>query len=88
MQGYGLTETSPVVTCNPIDKIKIDTVGLPLKNVKVKIASDGEILVKGENVMLGYWRNENATQEILKDQWLYTGDILSLIHISEPTRPY
>ena len=49
--------------------------GLPLKNVKVKIASDGEILVKGENVMLGYWRNENATQEIIKDQWLYTGDI-------------
>ena len=75
LQGYGLTETSPVVTCNPIDKIKIDTVGLPLKNVKVKIASDGEILVKGENVMLGYWKNENATQEILKDQWLYTGDI-------------
>ena len=75
LQGYGLTETSPVVTCNPINKIKIDTVGLPLKNVKVKIASDGEILVKGENVMLGYWKNENATQEILKDQWLYTGDI-------------
>ena len=75
LQGYGLTETSPVVTCIPIDKIKIDTVGLPLKNVKVKIASDGEILVKGENVMLGYWKNENATQEILKDQWLYTGDI-------------
>ncbi|MAJ57686.1 MAG: long-chain fatty acid--CoA ligase [Candidatus Pelagibacter sp.] len=75
LQGYGLTETSPVVTCNPIDKIKIDTVGLPLKNVKVKIAPDGEILVKGENIMLGYWKNENATQEILKNQWLYTGDI-------------
>ncbi|MAW02109.1 MAG: long-chain fatty acid--CoA ligase, partial [Candidatus Pelagibacter sp.] len=75
LQGYGLTETSPVVSCNPINDIKIDTVGIPLKNVKVKIASDGEILVQGENIMLGYWNNEKATNDIIKNNWLYTGDI-------------
>ncbi len=75
LQGYGLTETSPVVSCNPINDIRIDTVGPPFKNNKVKIAEDGEILVKGENVMLGYWNNDVDTQNVIRHGWLHTGDI-------------
>ena len=75
LQGYGLTETSPVVSCNPIDKIKVETVGPPFKGNQVKIAEDGEILVKGENVMLGYWNKKEDTKKVIKDGWLYTGDI-------------
>ena len=75
LQGYGLTETSPVVSCNPINDIRVETVGPPFKGNLVKIAEDGEILVKGENVMLGYWKNEEETKKVLKDGWLYTGDI-------------
>jgi long-chain acyl-CoA synthetase len=75
LQGYGLTEASPIVSCNPISKIKIDTVGKIFKDVEVRIAQDGEILVKGENVMIGYWNNKEDTNRILKDSWLYTGDI-------------
>ena len=75
LQGYGLTETSPVVSCNPINDIRVETVGPPFKFNKVKIADDGEILVKGENVMLGYWNNEEETKRVLKNGWLYTGDI-------------
>ncbi len=75
LQGYGLTETSPVVSCNPVNKIKIETVGTIFSNNEVKIADDGEILVRGENVMLGYWKNNDATNQVLKDNWLYTGDI-------------
>ena len=75
LQGYGLTETSPVVSCNHIDDIRVETVGPPFKGNLVKIADDGEILVKGENVMLGYWKNEKETNKVLKDGWLYTGDI-------------
>ena len=75
LQGYGLTEASPVVSCNPINDIRIETVGVPFKCNEVKIAEDGEILVKGENVMLGYWNNEEETKKVLKNGWLYTGDI-------------
>ena len=75
LQGYGLTETSPVVSCNPIHKIRVETVGPPFKGNQVKIAEDGEILVKGENVMLGYWNKKEDTAKVIKDGWLYTGDI-------------
>jgi len=75
LQGYGLTETSPVVSCNPIHNIKIETVGPPFVGNEVKIAQDGEILVKGENVMLGYWNKKEETDSVLKHGWLYTGDI-------------
>ena len=75
LQGYGLTETSPVVSCNPINDIRIDTVGPPFEGNDVKIAEDGEILVKGENVMLGYWNNTLETNNVIKDGWLHTGDI-------------
>ena len=75
LQGYGLTETSPVVSCNSIEDIRVETVGQPFKGNLVKIADDGEILVKGENVMLGYWKNEEETNKVLKNGWLYTGDI-------------
>ena len=75
LQGYGLTETSPVVSCNPIHKIKVETVGPPFKGNQVKIADDGEILVKGENVMLGYWNKKDETDKVIIDGWLYTGDI-------------
>ena len=75
LQGYGLTETSPVVSCNLPGNIKVETVGPPFKTNKVKIAPDGEILVKGENVMLGYWNKEKETNEIIKNGWLHTGDI-------------
>ena len=75
LQGYGLTETSPVVSCNPIQKIKVETVGPPFKGNEVKIAEDGEILVKGENVMLGYWNKKEDTEKVIKDGWLHTGVI-------------
>ena len=75
LQGYGLTETSPVVSCNPINDIRVETVGPPFKGNDVKIAEDGEILVRGENVMLGYWNNKEETNKVLKNGWLHTGDI-------------
>merc|ERR1711969_419429 len=75
LQGYGLTETSPVVSCNPIHKIRVETVGPPFKGNEVKIAEDGEILVRGENVMLGYWNKKEETKNVIKNGWLHTGDI-------------
>ncbi|WP_219894612.1 AMP-dependent synthetase/ligase [Aquisediminimonas profunda] len=76
LQGYGQTEAGPVISCNrPAVGLKMDTVGPPMKGVEVKIAPDGEILVRGELVMHGYWRNEAETARVLKDGWLHTGDI-------------
>ena len=75
LQGYGLTETSPVVSCNPLHKVKVETVGPIFPGVEVKLAEDGEILVKGENLMLGYWNNQEATNTTIIDGWLHTGDI-------------
>ena len=75
LQGYGLTEASPVVSCNLPNLVKVESVGPPFSTNEIKIAEDGEILVKGENVMLGYWNKEKETKEMIKDNWLYTGDI-------------
>tara|TARA_A100001015_G_scaffold22558_1_gene25580 strand:- start:2327 stop:4003 length:1677 start_codon:yes stop_codon:yes gene_type:complete len=75
LQGYGLTEASPVVSCNLPDLVKVETVGPPFRANKVKIAEDGEILIKGENVMLGYWNLKEETENAIKDGWLHTGDI-------------
>jgi long-chain acyl-CoA synthetase len=76
LQGYGQTESGPVISCNrPKAGLKMDTVGPPLHGVTVKIAEDGEILVQGELVMQGYWRNEPQTALALQNGWLHTGDI-------------
>jgi long-chain acyl-CoA synthetase len=76
LQGYGQTESAPVVSCNfPSAGIDLSTVGPPLRGVEVRIAEDGEILVRGELVMLGYWRDEDATAKTIVDGWLHTGDI-------------
>jgi long-chain acyl-CoA synthetase len=76
LQGYGQTETGPVLACNrPSAGIKLDTVGPPVKNTEVRIAEDGEIMVRGELVMHGYWRNPEETARVLQDGWLATGDV-------------
>jgi long-chain acyl-CoA synthetase len=76
LQGYGQTEAAPVISCNrPGAGIRHDSVGPPVKNCEVGIADDGEIMVRGENVMHGYWRNPEETARVLKDGWLATGDV-------------
>jgi long-chain acyl-CoA synthetase len=80
VQGYGLTETSPVLSVSPLEKPKVKSVGLPIPDVEIKIVDKdengiGEIVTRGPNVMLGYYKNEKATKEVLKDGWLHTGDL-------------
>lgn len=80
LQGYGLTEASPIVAVNREEKNKDNSIGLPLPGVEVKIVNpdnegNGELIVRGNNVMLGYYQNEEATKKVLKDGWLYTGDL-------------
>ena len=78
LQGYGQTECSPLISCNPINKIKIDTVGVVIKGLQVKISNENEILVKGSSLMKGYWKDKKNTDKVLVNGWLHTGDLGSI----------
>lgn len=75
LEGYGLSESSPLLTVNPMRDRRVGTVGPAAKGVEIKIAEDGEIIARGDNIMSGYWKNRKATKEALIDGWLHTGDI-------------
>ena len=75
LQGYGQTESGPLISCNDLKTNDVSTVGKPVKDVKVKISRDNEILVKGPNVMMGYWNNYELTKKTLRNKWLHTGDL-------------
>ncbi|HJU15356.1 MAG TPA: long-chain fatty acid--CoA ligase [Stellaceae bacterium] len=75
LQGYGQTEAGPVICCNPPGRVKIDTVGPPLDGVSVRLAEDGELLARGDNVMKGYWNDPEGTARALAGGWLHTGDV-------------
>jgi len=75
LQGYGQTECSPLISCNPMNSIKIDTVGPVIKGLEVKISEQKEILVKGNSVMKGYWKNQKSTNKVIVNGWLHTGDL-------------
>lgn len=75
LQGYGLTESSPVLTCNPLTNIRIGSVGIPLPNIEIKIDSNGEILARGQNITPGYYKNQQKTSELFTNGWMKTGDI-------------
>jgi len=80
LQGYGQTEAAPVISCNPCARVKLRTVGPPLKQVELRIADDGEILVRGPMLMDGYWKQPKLTATTLRDGWLHTGDIGVIDH--------
>jgi long-chain acyl-CoA synthetase len=75
LQGYGQTEASPLISANPPDRIRIETVGPPVTGVEIRVASDGELLVRGPNVTKGYWNDAEATARVFVDDWLHTGDV-------------
>jgi len=76
LEGYGQTESSPVIASNRIGRVRFGSVGIPFPHMTCDITSDGELRVKGDNVMMGYWKNPTATAEVLDSEgWLYTGDI-------------
>ncbi|TLS77372.1 long-chain fatty acid--CoA ligase [Mariprofundus erugo] len=78
LEGYGLSESAPLISVNPMQDRRAGSVGLAAKGVEIKIAADGEILARGANIMAGYWKNRKASKEVLQDGWLHTGDIGTL----------